>query len=164
MGTSGATIRYASDDTSILADSVALSNAHARSAFYLRNCVNVKISDLTFVGGDKTNLTTDNVGNAVSARYSIGTTVERCTARGGYAIFAEDATTDLAGTGDSLTNASGTVTVTDTAGACGSGQVHQRERRHGNQFVHVVDRLRRSWRAHPELPQREHPRPHRTDQ
>jgi hypothetical protein len=126
MGTSGATIRYASDDTSILADSVALSNAHARSAFYLRNCVNVKISDLTFVGGDKTNLTTDNVGNAVSARYSIGTTVERCTARGGYAIFAEDATTDLAGTGDSLTNASGTVTVTDTAGSFVSGHVGRR--------------------------------------
>ncbi len=115
FGSAFATIKYSSDDVTVVADSVALSNAHARSAFYLRQCSDVEISDLLFVGGTKQNITTVNVGAAVAARHCVGTTFRRCTARYGNTLFVQDATNDTFGAGDCLKNAAGVVTVTDAS-------------------------------------------------
>ncbi len=125
VGVGGASIRYPSDDVTIVADSIALSNAHARSCIYLRNCLNVLIEDLEIVGGDKSNITSVNIGNAISARNTSGTTVKGVTARGGYALFAQDSVGPSTGTGDSLTVSSGTVTLVDSAAIFHPGMVRR---------------------------------------
>lgn len=125
FGAPGASIRFSSDNAALVPDTYALSNAHARSAFYLQFCTDVLIENLTGVGADSTNLTI-NCGNFVSARNCVGTALRRCTARGGYAIFNEDAQGDITGTGDSIAVASGVATLTDAAGTFNPGMVDRR--------------------------------------
>ena len=113
----GATIRYPSDDTGLVADGTAASSEQARAGILVRNSSNVTIEGLTFIGGNAQSLT-DNLGSSIYATRSSGTTVRGCTGLRGYALFVQDAFADTNGTGDSVTTAaSGVSTLTDAAGA-----------------------------------------------
>ncbi len=119
----GATIIFSSDDTAIHADGIALSDAVARSGFFLRNCHDVDIRELSFSGGQHPNITSVNIGSAIYLRHCANVTVSRCKATGGYGLVNQDATADSSGTGDSLTVAAGVVTLVDAAGLFNPGHV-----------------------------------------
>lgn len=110
------TILHPSDDVTVVADSVALSDAPARSGIYLNYCSNVTVEGLTFRGGNDARLSTVNVGNSVSARHCVGTKIIGVTGRLGGALFQQDAQSNTTGAGDVLAVAGGVVTLADSTG------------------------------------------------
>ncbi len=112
----GATILFASDDTSLIPDGIALSNSTARCGFYFRNSHDFAVERLMFEGGQHPNITSVNVGPAIYLRYCASATIREVKATGGYGLVNQDATADTSGTGDSLTvDADGIVTLVDAA-------------------------------------------------
>jgi len=120
-GDGGATIIYASDDTNVVSDSVANSNAKARSAFLLRYCTDTTFYNLSLEGGQATDILTVNVGYGVYATRCHNTQVIRWRQRWGYSPYGQDATTGTTGTGDSLAVSGSTVTIVDAAAAFQAG-------------------------------------------
>lgn len=108
----GATITYPSDDAALGADGTAQSTSDARSAFIARYCTNVTFEGITFVGGSNAD-TGVNVGCGVYSSHSVGTTLRDCGQRLGGSIFAQDAQSPTASTGDSLAVSGGIVTLTN---------------------------------------------------
>lgn len=91
IGSSFATIYYASDDISVIPDLIATSNAQCRSAIYLRNCQDVSIENVIFVGGTSPELTSVNTGVGIYATNCSGTRVTNCRAIYGNTLFVQDA-------------------------------------------------------------------------
>ncbi len=115
-----ASVYFNSDDQAVVADSTALSNNEARSAFLLTYCTNVTFENVGFVGGDFY-VSQINLGCAVYARHVVGLNMLGCTSRYGHSILAQDATANTTGTRDSIAVSSGIVTLTDAALAFKAG-------------------------------------------
>jgi hypothetical protein len=126
FGGPGATIRFASADTSIVADAIATSNWKARSAFLLRYCSNVRFEGIDFRGDDAQDFGTVNIGFAVFAEHTVGTRITKCSINGGYSLFGQEVYAATSGTGDSFAVASGTVTLVDAAAPFSPGHVGRR--------------------------------------
>ncbi len=125
VGTPGAVLRYPSDDTGVTFSGIMTADYQARSAFYLLQCSNVRFVNLTFTGGDAQNLS-DNIGCGVYVTHGADITLQDCIAINGGSLFGQDATSNTAGTGDSLAVATGVVTITDAAGLFSAGHVGRR--------------------------------------
>lgn len=89
-GTGSAIIEYPSDDTSLVASGIAVSDAMARSGFIVRNSTGVSFYGLTFQGGTNSQITTTNIGVGVYATSSSSMLMHRCIGRDGYHVFAQD--------------------------------------------------------------------------
>ncbi len=114
VGGAWATIVYASDDLTVVYDTVALNYAQARSAFLLSKCHGIVFEDLNFEGGDAPELTYQNLGAGVYATRTTGTRLNRCRVRGGAAIFVQDAAFNTGATaGNSIAISGSTVTLTN---------------------------------------------------
>lgn len=122
-GEGNATILYPSDDTTIPLDSIATTDAQARSGFFLRYCTNTIITGITFKGGTAQEISTVNVGNGIYATSCVNTLISACNGRDGAALYVQDAAGDSTGIGDSLAVALGIVTLTDAAGLFNPGMV-----------------------------------------
>lgn len=122
-GSAFASIYYASDDPAVVADGIALSDNQARSALLLKNCSDVIIEGLTFVGGDHPNILTTNLGTGVSATKTVGLQIKRCVSRLGVSLLAQDNQNPSAGIGDSIAVSSGIVTLTDSAALFNVGHI-----------------------------------------
>ncbi len=120
-----ATILHPSDDTGVTIDAIATSVSMARSAFLIRNSIDVTIEGITFVGGNNPSITV-NAGSGVYARNCNGLTMERCRQRGGFSLLQQDNQFDTTGTGDSLTVSAGIVTLVDAAAMFAEECVGQR--------------------------------------
>lgn len=112
-GSAFTTIKYASDDLSVVYDSTAVTYAYARSGFLFKNCQNITIEGVHFEGADTQDLGV-NVGHGVYATRVNNIRLEHCTARGGASLFAQDSFENTSGTSGSSLSVSGTtVTLTN---------------------------------------------------
>jgi hypothetical protein len=122
----GAKILYPSNDPSVNADTIAVSQTMARAGILLRYCRNVSIIGVSFEGADDPAFDQINRGVAIYATHCVGTRVTNCAARYGNALYVQDTQGVTTGTGDSLTVASSTVTLNDAAGLLRAGHVGAR--------------------------------------
>ncbi len=118
----GAVIRYPSDDLSIVADAVALSDAQARSGFLMRYCIDTTLDDLVFQGGTAQAFDTQNLGPAVYET-NCQNTFGSYTAYDGNSVHQQDAQANTASTGDSLSVTTGVVTLTSSAALFQAGHL-----------------------------------------
>lgn len=113
-GSAFATIYFASDETTTLTDSTAVSYNQARSALLIKNCRDVTIENIGFVGGDTPEISYINLGSGVYVTRSTGTRVVNCRQTGGYSLLVQDANTDsTAVSGNVISVSSGIVTMTN---------------------------------------------------
>lgn len=127
IGSAFATIYYPSDDITVVPDAIATSNAQARAALFLKNCQDVSIENVIFVGGNSPELTSVNTGVGIYATNCTGTRVTNCRALYGNTLFVQDAIQPTSyAAGNSCSVAAGIVTLTnagDPNGAFNTGMI-----------------------------------------
>ncbi len=107
----GARFIYPSDDVTVPTDGIATSAAHARSAIFLRYCSDITVENVTFIGGQNTDISNLQWGSGIYATHCVGVTVRNCRQIYGASIAQQDATLNTTGAGTTLTAAGGLVTV-----------------------------------------------------
>lgn len=107
-------IYYQSDDLSIVTDAIATSYEQARSAFFFRNCQDISVEDVEFVGRDTPEVSNQNVGKGIYSSRVVGARITNCRARGGATLYAQDNIPDSTGSlGNTIAVSSGLVTLTN---------------------------------------------------
>jgi hypothetical protein len=119
-GSAFVTIYYKSDDLTIV-PAAGYSYGQARSGFLFKNCRDVTVENIDFVGGDAKELNNQQVGYGIYATRCQGTRVTNCRSRRGAGLFAQDATLNSNyTTGNAIAVTAGIVTLTNAGDANGA--------------------------------------------